>query len=91
MAGTNPVVPRQEFKPITNLLTLHAHRSMLQHNQNDHWHAYRLIDRGVLLDELPPNDRHQEEVVVTWFLKHKPQDFRFDPIARRFAPATTKN
>lgn len=41
-----------------------------------------LIEDTFALEEIDQNDRYDSAVVVPWFLGHRPEDFRFDPISR---------
>lgn len=66
-------------------------RFLLRTSRHDRHDSHRLIERSFLLKELSMRDRHDEELVVNWFLEHKPEEFRFDPIARRYALVSVTN
>ena len=49
------------------------------------YNVARFLQDYFLLEGVARGDRHEDQIVVPWFLARSPELFRFDPISRRFA------
>jgi hypothetical protein len=52
---------------------------------NELYNVARFLQDYFLLEGIAFSDRHEDKIVVAWFLARSPELFRFDPISRRFA------